>query len=182
MEKILIIDDSKANRLVLSNVLSEKYTVKTAENGEDGISCAKSFTPDLILLDIVMPGIDGYSVCKELKKDEVLKEIPIIFLTSQDDTNDIVKAYEIGGADYVLKPYNFLELELRIKTQINLKKTYEKLNTCNEQKAELVSKMEEMINNNSAEVAKLNSPEEKISSLTQFKEDMLSQVKNFINE
>ncbi len=182
MEKILIIDDSKANRLVLSNVLSEKYSVETAENGEDGINMAKSFIPDLILLDIVMPGIDGYLVCKELKNDDELKKIPVIFLTSKDDTDDIIKAYEIGGADYVLKPYNFLELELRIKTQVNLKKTYEKLNVCNEKKAELVSKMEEMIDNNSAEVAKLNSPEEKISSLTQFKEDMLSQIKSFINE
>ncbi len=182
MEKILIIDDSKANRLVLSNVLSEKYNVETAANGEEGIDIAKSFNPDLILLDIVMPGIDGYLVCKELKKEEELKEIPVIFLTSKDDTDDIVKAYKVGGSDYVLKPYNFLELELRIKTQVNLKKTYEKLNACNEKKAEFVSKIETMIDKNSAEVAKLNSPEEKISSLNKFKEDMLSQVKSFINE
>ncbi len=177
MEKILIIDDSKANRLVLSNILSEKYSVETAEDGNTGIEIAKSFNPDLILLDIVMPIRDGYSVCEELKKDDICKKIPVIFLTSKDDTDDIIKAYEIGGADYILKPYNFLELDLRIKTQINFKKNCEEINNMKAERMNLISKIEEMQSDNSEKRNKLNSIEEKLACLEELNQNMFNEIK-----
>ncbi len=125
--KILIIDDEIKNIEVGISILKEEgdYHLIFATNGEDGIASAKKNSPDLILLDILMEPMDGYEVCTKLKSDPETEEIPIIFLTAKTDEDSIVRGFEIGGADYITKPFSSSELLARVKTQIKLKEYYE---------------------------------------------------------
>ena len=126
--KILVVDDISKNVQLLANLLSEKgYSVEFALNGPDAIRLVSSENFDLILLDIMMPGMDGYEVCKTIKKDERIKEIPIIFLTAKTDIESIEKAFESGGIDYVSKPFNTNELLARVKTHVELKRNKDRL-------------------------------------------------------
>lgn len=115
---ILIVDDQPNNLKVLSSVLSDKYSLSVAESGIRALSILEKMTPDLILLDIMMPEMDGYEVCQRLKKDEKLKDIPVIFLTARTDIEDIIKGFEVGAVDYITKPFNFQELQVRVKTHL----------------------------------------------------------------
>jgi len=118
---ILVVDDTPENLYVLSDMLkSEKYEVRPVTSGALALSAAKNNPPDIILLDIRMSEIDGYEVCKILKADEKLKEIPIIFISALSETLDKVKAFSIGGADYITKPFQFEEVNARIKTHLEL--------------------------------------------------------------
>lgn len=127
---ILVVDDKPDNLRLLVTLLSEQgYQVRPVPNGKLALSGAKAIPPDLILLDIMMPGMDGFEVCRELKKDEVTKEIPIIFLTAKVETKDIVKGFDLGGADYVCKPFQTAELLARIRTHIGYKKAREEIKT-----------------------------------------------------
>lgn len=115
--KILIVDDEMDTLLPLKRSLEfENYIVVEAYNGLEAIQKAKTEIPDLILLDLMMPGMDGYEVCEELKKDKFTESIPIIMLTAKDSVRDKVKGLEIGADDYVTKPFNLNELKARIKT------------------------------------------------------------------
>jgi len=119
---VLIVDDVVKNLQVLGNILGkEKYRVAAANNGEKAIIVADSSSPDLILLDIMMPGINGYETCRRLKENPKTKEIPVIFLTAKNELDDIVKGFEIGAVDYVTKPFNSVELLARVKTHLELK-------------------------------------------------------------
>ncbi len=119
--KILIVDDTAANVLLLQALLKKRqYQTFTAYNGTEGLRAVETVSPDLILLDIMMPDIDGYEVARQLKAHEVYQEIPIIFLTALNTSADIVKGFEVGGCDYVSKPFNKEELLLRIGHQISL--------------------------------------------------------------
>jgi len=118
---VLIIDDSLVNLTALSNILEQhNFRVITAENGEQGIAVARKSLPDLILLDIIMPGWDGYETCERLKKDGQLNQIPILFLSALGETNNKVQALKIGGVDYVSKPFQKEELLARVKTHVEL--------------------------------------------------------------
>ncbi|MHB8111216.1 MAG: response regulator [Syntrophorhabdaceae bacterium] len=120
-ESILIIDDQLANLQLLAKMLErEGYIVRPVTNGETAVATARLDPPDLILLDINMPGMDGYEVCQELKKYDVLKEIPVVFLTASDQTVDKVRAFSAGGADYITKPFNLEEIKVRIKTHLTI--------------------------------------------------------------
>jgi len=122
-QRILIIDDSKENIDILVGTLTN-YKKSVALNGEKGLEIAMTDNPpDLILLDIMMPGLDGYEVCKILKSDDRTKDIPVIFLTAKTDTESIVKGFEMGAADFVTKPFNTSELLARVSTQMTLKKS-----------------------------------------------------------
>ncbi len=122
-QRILIVDDTTANIDILTDALSE-YNKSIAMNGEKALKIAISDNPpDLILLDIMMPGMDGYEVCKRLKADQSTKDIPIIFLTAKTDTESVVKGFELGAMDYVTKPFNTSELLARVTTQMVLKKS-----------------------------------------------------------
>ena len=113
---VLIVDDNHNNISVLSTLLSTYgFIVIGASNGEKGITMAKKRLPDLILLDIMMPGKDGYQVCTELKSDEVTADIPVIFISALDEMKAIVKAFEHGAADYVSKPFEEAEVIARVK-------------------------------------------------------------------
>ncbi|QEN05034.1 response regulator [Thiospirochaeta perfilievii] len=116
-EKILIIEDEKdILELIAFNLECTGYTVYKASNGEDGIEIVKNSIPDLILLDLMMPGIDGFDVCKILKQDKKTKHIPIIMLTARGEDTDIVSGLEIGADDYVTKPFSPKILIARIRT------------------------------------------------------------------
>ncbi|MCX8125295.1 MAG: diguanylate cyclase [Spirochaetes bacterium] len=138
MKKILIVDDTPANITILGDLLKDKYEIIVATEGESAIEIARNALPDLILLDIMMPGIDGYSVCRTLKQIEETSHIPIVFITARNDTNSIVEGFEAGGIDYIAKPFNPLELNARIKNQMELLKAREQLETYAES-LELVS-------------------------------------------
>ena len=119
--KILIVDDRPENLHLLSNALSsEAYEVKGVVNGAMALVVAKKVVPDLILLDVVMPGLSGYQVCEQLKADRITKNIPIIFLSASNHSIDRVKALSVGGADYINKPFQVDEVLLRIKNQLKL--------------------------------------------------------------
>jgi CheY-like chemotaxis protein len=119
---VLAVDDKPQNLQFLGKLLSDNgYEVGLAQNGSQALSFVKKDEPDLILLDIMMPEMDGYDVCRSLKNDFSFRHIPVIFLSAKTATEDVVKGFEAGGVDYVTKPFNSLELLARIKTHIELK-------------------------------------------------------------
>jgi diguanylate cyclase (GGDEF)-like protein len=120
-ESILIVDDQPANLRVLSKMLEVKnYKVKKAPDGETAILAAQSNPPDLILLDILMPDMDGYTVCQKLKSDVKTKDIPVIFISALSDVFDKIKAFEVGGIDYITKPFQEEEVIARISSQLTI--------------------------------------------------------------
>ena len=118
---ILVVDDAASNIDILLELLSDDYDIMVALDGESALELASKESFDLILLDITMPKMDGYEVCTILKSDDATKDIPVIFITAKTDEKSIEKAYKVGGIDYVTKPFKFLELSARVKTQLNLK-------------------------------------------------------------
>jgi len=118
---ILIVDDTPANLLLLERTLTGRgYKVKPAPCGKLAIQSARSDPPDLILLDIAMPEMNGYEVCTQLKADAALKDIPVIFISALDQTIDKVKAFSVGGVDYVTKPFQLEEVHARVRTHLQL--------------------------------------------------------------
>jgi phosphoserine phosphatase RsbU/P len=122
-QRILIVDDASENIDIVASTLTE-YKMSIALNGEKALKLAMTENPpDLILLDIMMPGMDGYEVCQRLKADEKTKDIPIIFLTAKTDTESVLKGFDLGAVDYVTKPFNTSELIARVNTQMALKRS-----------------------------------------------------------
>ncbi len=120
--RIMLVDDTPANIDVLRKTLEkDDYDMAVAPNGEMTLKIAPRFKPDLILLDIMMPGIDGYETCQKLKSMEETKHIPIIFITAKNETEDIVKGFKVGGVDYITKPFRQEEVCARVNSQIALK-------------------------------------------------------------
>jgi signal transduction histidine kinase len=118
---VLIIDDSQVNLMLLYNILEQKdFRVVSARNGQDGLALAKKDKPDIILLDIIMGGWDGYETCRRIKQDNDLVKIPILFLSALGDTENKVRAFKAGGVDYVSKPFQKDELLARVETQLEL--------------------------------------------------------------
>ena len=126
-EKILIVDDSPDMRVLLARFLKASgYDIAQAENGEGGLRQVREFKPDLILLDIVMPDMDGYQVCERIKADPDSSDIPVIFLSARSEAADKIKGLEIGGADYITKPFDRGEVIVRIQNQLKIRRlTYE---------------------------------------------------------
>ncbi len=119
---ILIVDDEPKNIQLIANILKEEnYEIEFALDGETALNWVQSKEFDLILLDVMMPDMDGYTVCQMIKKDLKVKHIPIIFLTAKTDTDDIVRGFEAGGSDYVTKPFKTKELLARIKIHVEMK-------------------------------------------------------------
>jgi CheY-like chemotaxis protein len=111
---VLIVDDTETNIDVLLDLLND-YDVIVAISGQSALEVAYEENPDLILLDIMMPVMDGYEVCEKLKNDETTKNIPVVFITAKTDEDSIERAYEVGGIDYVTKPFKPRELLARVK-------------------------------------------------------------------
>jgi light-regulated signal transduction histidine kinase (bacteriophytochrome) len=132
-KEILIVDDTPDNLRLLSAILTKKkYDVRKSLNSKQAISSIKAHAPDLILLDIKMPEIDGYETCMALKQDPETCMIPVIFISALDDAVDKVKAFSVGGADYVSKPFQEAEVLARIEHQIHLRDLQCQLETQNQ--------------------------------------------------
>jgi len=119
--RVLVVDDAPANIKVLVSLLRETYHISVATNGEDGLALAgESPPPDCILLDILMPGMDGYEVCRRLKNNPLTAKIPVLFVTSLDDTEDETRGFESGAVDYITKPIQPATVLARVATHIQL--------------------------------------------------------------
>ncbi len=130
---ILIVDDNSHNLQVLGNLLKEeKYEIEFAVSGEATLDWLKNRQFDLILLDINMPGMNGFEVCKRIRTDKETHEIPIIFLSAESERESILKGFEVGAQDFVIKPFDSRELLARVKTQLDLKSKTEKLEKIND--------------------------------------------------
>jgi signal transduction histidine kinase len=131
-ESILIVDDNPANLRLLSEMLKEQgYRVRVANGGLRAINAVQANRPDLILLDILMPDMDGYEVCTRLMADERSSKIPIIFLSALDSVEDKVKAFTTGGVDYITKPFQSAEVLARVETHLKLHRLQQKLEEAN---------------------------------------------------
>ncbi|MDX9795696.1 MAG: diguanylate cyclase [Arcobacteraceae bacterium] len=121
-QTILIVDDMTTNLLILSDLLKDEYSIKVAKNGQKALDIVHSSDEvDIILLDIMMPDIDGYEVCRELKSNPKTKNIPIIFVTAKDNDADEEYGLNLGAIDYITKPFNKAIVKLRIKNHLELK-------------------------------------------------------------
>ena len=117
---LLLVDDEKLNLKLLNGILGSEYTIYTATNGANAINIAKEYTPDLILLDILMPEMDGYQTLSELKKCDKTKKIPIIFITGLSSSEDEEKGLALHAADYISKPFSGMIVKLRVRNQIQI--------------------------------------------------------------
>ena len=135
--EILVVDDTPVNLKLISDMLTKNgYRVRAARDGIMALRSAKSNPPELILLDIKMPDVDGYEVCAKLKHDPATQHIPIIFISALNDTEDIVKAFEAGGVDYVTKPFQFREVLARVESQLTLARQRQQIEFMRQQDVE----------------------------------------------
>lgn len=129
---ILVVDDTAENLFLLNDLLKDLYRVKVTTNGSHAIRIATGDSPpDLILLDVMMPGMDGYEVCRRLKADLRTREIPVIFLTARSDVEDERHGLELGAVDYITKPFSPVIVLARVKTHLALKAATDYLRTKN---------------------------------------------------
>jgi signal transduction histidine kinase len=137
---ILIVDDTPHNIQLAANMLSkEGYRIAFDEDGESALQRVRDVNFDLILLDIMMPGMDGYEVCRRLKDNPGTTDVPVIFLTARTDTESIVRGFEVGGVDYITKPFEKAELLARVKTHLKLRQAYTRLRELNAAKDKFFS-------------------------------------------
>ncbi len=119
MAGILIVDDQIGNLRLLSNILQQEgYHTRPVRDGETALLSVHADPPDLILLDIMMPELDGYTVCQALKAEVCTRDIPVIFMSALNEMFDKVKAFEVGGVDYITKPFQVGEVVARVKTHL----------------------------------------------------------------
>ncbi len=122
MKKVLVVDDDPVNRMVLEELLDdEPYGVEMAESGEEALELCAQFRPDVVLLDIMMPGIDGYETCARLRKDDHQRLTKVMFVSAKASVSNKRQAYEVGGDDYISKPFDHAELLARIQILATLK-------------------------------------------------------------
>ena len=124
---IMVVDDEIANIELIAAVLEEDYEIVFARSGEQAIDVARKFVPDLILLDVVMPGLDGYETCRRIKQDPGLADVPVIFTTGRDAVEDEVRGLAAGAIDYVTKPVQPVALRRRVSNHIGLKQKRDRL-------------------------------------------------------
>ena len=137
---ILIVDDVAKNiQLVAKFLTQEGYTLHFAQNGVSAMELVDREDFDLILLDVMMPGMDGFTVCEKLKQNPLTASIPIVFLTAKADDEAITKGFELGGVDYITKPFNPAELIARVKTHIKLEQRKQRFQELNATKDTLLS-------------------------------------------
>lgn len=131
--KILLVDDNPINIRVAAKILRENnYNISFSQSGPEAIKKAGTTDFDLMLLDIMMPDMDGYEVCRIMKENPETRKVPIIFLTARTEAENVVRAFELGGADYVTKPFNGKELLSRVETHVRLKRSREELERTNQ--------------------------------------------------
>ncbi len=137
-EVILIVDDTPVNLQILFEYLNALgFRILIAENGEEALTHTERGRPDIILLDIVMPGMDGFETCRRLKENERTKDIPVIFMTALSDTSKKIKGFEQGAVDYVTKPFNQEEVMARIATHLTIQRQKDELSDLNQKLSEV---------------------------------------------
>jgi phosphoserine phosphatase RsbU/P len=125
---ILVVDDTPINLGVISGALKDSFNTKVATNGEKALAIASGAEkPDLILLDVMMPGMDGYEVCRRLKADPATRDIPVIFLTGQTGTDDETKGFEVGAVDYIHKPFSAAIVKVRVRLHLMLRDAHDQI-------------------------------------------------------
>jgi two-component system sensor histidine kinase ChiS len=161
-QRILVVDDIGQNISVINEILKPYYTVMAALDGEKALAIANSDNPpDLILLDVMMPEMDGYEVCQRLQSDIETQDIPIIFLSALDDTKDKVKGFEVGAVDYVSKPFQPEEVIARVKTHLTISSLKKSLAEKNEELRAANELLEERVKERTAELVSLNATYER---------------------
>ncbi len=148
---LLVIDDQESNIQVLGSMLGKLgFEILPATNGEQAFRRLAVRRPDLILLDVILPGMDGFEICRRIQEHEQWRDIPIIFLSAADDKNLIVRALESGGVDYITKPFNRLELVSRVRTHLMLKTSRDHLKRLAQDKEELLAMISHHMQNHLA--------------------------------
>ncbi|VXD23594.1 diguanylate cyclase domain-containing protein [Planktothrix paucivesiculata] len=174
---ILLVDDKPDNLRLLSTMLTEhQYEVRRVTKGVMALKTAKAAPPDLILLDIKLPDIDGYQVCESLKSDQITAEIPIIFISALDNVLDKVKAFSVGGVDYITKPFQVEEVLVRVKNHLTLRTQHQLLLAQNErlqQEIQARKVIEAALQKSQLELQKLNQELDRLAHL-----DGLTQTAN----
>jgi putative two-component system response regulator len=142
---LLIIDDNQLNVETLTDYLEEDYQIHGALTGPDALAMAKEIHPDLILLDIMMPFMDGFEICRQLKSNPGTSNIPVIFITGKGDEADIAQGFELGAVDYITKPFHMPEIQMRVNHHLRLCDTNENLKQTN-------IKLERQVNQKNADI------------------------------
>ena len=164
---ILIVDDTPANLELLAGMLSARgYEPRPVVSGKLALAAARADPPDLILLDILMPDMDGYEVCAHLKADEALQEIPVIFISALTATTDIIRAFKLGAVDYLSKPFQIAEVDARVRTHLKIRHLQRQLLAQNEN-------LERLVAERTRELALAN---ERMQQLSQLKDDFLRMI------
>ena len=135
--KILIVDDTPTNLSILEEILEEDCSISIAQSGTQALKLTEKFEPDLILLDVNMPGIDGFETCHKLKSREATRNIPVIFITARTEPEDVIKGFSEGGVDYITKPFNYSEVIARVQTHLKIQQLIRQLESRNDQLKEL---------------------------------------------
>jgi len=171
---VLVVDDNQQNLKVLGSILKANgLSPAFANNGAKALSSVKQRLPDIILLDIMMPGMNGFEVCQQLKQDATTKNIPVIFLSAKTEKEDVIQGLELGAVDYVTKPFNQHELLTRINTHLELQTTKEELQKALAAKEEVLQQLEkqnEELHSQNAKLALLT------RQLAEAQEDKLFQL------
>ncbi len=142
-ERVLIVDDSLINLRLLSEILQRHgYAVDTAMNGYAALEMARADPPDLILLDVMMPRMDGYEVCRRLKEGEHTRDVPIIFISALGEVESKVRAFTVGGVDYITKPFRVPEVVARVETHLALRRTQQRLKAEIEARDRLIEELD----------------------------------------
>jgi two-component system sensor histidine kinase/response regulator len=150
---LLIVDDQEANLQVMGAMLNKLgFEILPATNGEQALRRLAARRPDLILMDVLMPGMDGFALCRTIQENPAWADIPIIFLSAADDKNLVVRALESGGVDYITKPFNKLELVSRVRTQLMLKTTRDHLKRLAQDNEEMLGMISHQLQNHFAGV------------------------------
>ncbi len=153
--KVLLVDDIPSNLQLMANALKDlNVEILYATSGVDALALTLKNKPDLILLDIMMPGKDGYVTCKKIRQDPKVQDIPILFITAKSDDESIIRGFEAGGQDYITKPFNPLELRARVLTHLELRKTQKSLKEANKTMAAEVARLRSLLSSVNTELEK----------------------------
>ncbi|WP_462281839.1 hybrid sensor histidine kinase/response regulator, partial [Salinivirga cyanobacteriivorans] len=155
--KVLVVDDNPSNIQLIANMLDgQGFTIEVATSGKDALELLEEYRFDLILLDIMMPELNGYDTCRKIHALPLSRNIPVIFLTAKADDESITKGFEAGGVDYITKPFNSDELIARVKTHVQLKQTQEDLEARVKERTEQLSKANAELKKANFELQKLD--------------------------